>query len=453
MESNKEKTEDIAPLIIDNTIFGRIGIQKYNLNGETVNVLRPESEVEKSVDSFIGVPVTLEHPDQKEVNDSNRDDVTKGTTPKSFYSNGFHRGTLKITDAIAQEKAKTTHQQISNGYRTKLKKESGEWVDELGVHGHVGAKYKYDYIQTDIEGNHIALVNRGRAGAIASLHIDSVDQTNNDELKIICDAVETFNLVNDSTEEILTVNQTNQDEEIVNPLQTNDSDSKQSINKNMAKQIIFNDEVIDISEENSQQIVDTVNNLKNELKTATDSLANKENEVSNLISEKEKAVGEKDTLQQELDKVQNDKASLETQLEEVKQQTSDEQAIVDGIQSRLKLWDEVKDVIDMYYSMKEKEIKKAFLKALYPDMNLEDMSKEYLDACYDMALRHNVENDSSEKQPDEENRETVSDAMHKHSNKKAKDMNKTVKRDMPLPGTLEDVNRRMGETSQARHYK
>lgn len=423
-----DHTTQVEPLVIDNTILGRVGIQKYNIDGEEANVLRPEEEVRKSVGTFLDVPVTVNHPEEKEVTNDNKEEVTKGKVITSDYSNGFHRGTLKIDDPIAQEKAKTTHQMISNGYRSKLVKQSGTWVDELGVHGHIGQEYKYDYIQTDIKGNHVALVERGRAGAIASIHLDSIDQTTEDSL--ICDSVEYFNLVNDSPEV------TNR--EMDQPSQTKER-KVLSNDKPMPKQIILNDEVINVDGENPQQIVDAFNTLKNDLKSTNDSLAEKENELATLNDEKEKITAERDVANQQLEKVQNDKAELEKQLEEAKQQTSDEQAIADGIASRMKLWDEVKDVLtDMSYSMDEKEIKKAFVKALYPDMELEDASKEYLDACYDMALRQNV--DMMKKQHDsieeDANRNTVTDAM-KQSEKEGKKAPK-ITRDAPLPGDEQD---------------
>jgi hypothetical protein len=43
--------------------------------------------------------------------------------------------------------------------------------------GEVGKSYEYDFIQRNIKGNHIALVELGRAGAIARIQIDSADRS------------------------------------------------------------------------------------------------------------------------------------------------------------------------------------------------------------------------------------------------------------------------------------
>jgi len=322
--------------LIANAILGRAGVQYYEINGEKVPVLRSEEAVQQAKNTFDGAPVTLEHPNAGEINDSNSE-LAKGTTKKPAYQQGLLRAKIKIDDAEAIDKAKTTHQQVSCGYRCELIKESGQWTDEYGVHGHVGAVYEYSYRQENIRGNHVALVERGRAGAIASIEVDNNE--NQQEIYLMSDAVN------------LQIQQTN-NEHTINKKQAN-----------MAKQILLdNNEMLEITGDNAEQISNIISNLRSEKESLNDSLSEKENKISALETE----INDYKT---KADKVENDKKEVEQQLEQAKQQIISN----DEIANRMEIWHQVLPHLQANdasykpdYSLSATDIKKEYLAKFYP---------------------------------------------------------------------------------------
>lgn len=154
-------------------VIGRVGVQEYVIDGQIVRELRPESEVIKSARTFVRKPVTLNHPENF-VTAENTDSFMKGMTSMVQYRDGLlidPEMTISHQDAI--EAGLTTHKQVSCGYLVEVKPESGVWIDTHGVQGEKGAEYQYDAVQTNIRGNHVALVTEARAGQIASLKLDS----------------------------------------------------------------------------------------------------------------------------------------------------------------------------------------------------------------------------------------------------------------------------------------
>lgn len=149
-------------LICRNVPIARIGTQQYigseiGLNSnDIIDVDRPESEVfsPAAVASFEGKPVTNDHPTELVTPDNvsryemgHAQNVRRGTGKFS----DFLIADLHIHDATLIEAVKNGKRQISCGYEC-------EYVeDESGIH------------QTNIRGNHIAVVDEGRAGAKAAI--------------------------------------------------------------------------------------------------------------------------------------------------------------------------------------------------------------------------------------------------------------------------------------------
>jgi uncharacterized protein len=154
--------------------IARIGVQEYWRDGEVVRELRLPEEVEKSANSFSQAIVTLDHPDVFIVDSANAQQYCKGLTGEVNYEDGWLIAPITVTHQDAVTAAQTTHKQFSNGYFCILEESAGEWVDDLGVMGTPGQSYSYDCIQRDIEGNHVALVTRARAGNKAT-YTDEAD--------------------------------------------------------------------------------------------------------------------------------------------------------------------------------------------------------------------------------------------------------------------------------------
>lgn len=120
-----------------------------------VNVLRDESEVfdERAVRSFIGKPITDDHPSQPVTADNWRTHA-RGTIMGAMRDGEYLAFDLMLTDAPTVAKVNAGKRELSNGYACDV--EFGDFTAADGT--------KCAARQTNITGNHIALVGHGRAG-------------------------------------------------------------------------------------------------------------------------------------------------------------------------------------------------------------------------------------------------------------------------------------------------
>ena len=161
------KNED-GFLVVD-AVVTRTGVFDYrNADGTIRRELRHPDDVFKadSLKSMEMLPITLLHPQQKVVTSENSKELSVGFTGETLQNDGkFITARLKITaqsaiDAIEKEDIK----ELSLGYSVMLDTQSGVFEDQA-----------YDAVQTDITYNHLAIVPKGRAGAKASIVLDSED--------------------------------------------------------------------------------------------------------------------------------------------------------------------------------------------------------------------------------------------------------------------------------------
>lgn len=138
----------------------------YNADGSTRKELRhPDHVLNKdSLKTLSMIPVTDDHPTEF-VNASNAALLQKGFTGESYRAdeNGNIIVKLKVTDSSLINKITSGKKpELSLGYQVELKKSAGEYNGE-----------RYDYIQTGIVYNHLAVVEYGRAGRNARFRFDS----------------------------------------------------------------------------------------------------------------------------------------------------------------------------------------------------------------------------------------------------------------------------------------
>lgn len=147
--------------------IARTGLYDYGraelgLDGDgVVKVYRPRNEVFDSIsmNSFALKPVTDNHPEVF-VDTSNIKKYGKGTSGDSVYGEyggEFLRAILRIDDKKLIEKVKSGKVEVSNGYTCDIYEYEEEQTDE-----ETGETYKFE--QRNIRGNHIAIVDAGRAG-------------------------------------------------------------------------------------------------------------------------------------------------------------------------------------------------------------------------------------------------------------------------------------------------
>ena len=146
--------------------ISRIGIQEYlavemgitdKEPGAIIRVYRPEEEVfsEDSLASFATKPITDNHPPEL-VTSKNAKQFSVGHVGPEVTRDGmFAQTLLHITDADAITKIESGKVELSNGYTADI-----EWTPGISPNGE-----QYDAIQRNIKGNHVAIVEKGRAGS------------------------------------------------------------------------------------------------------------------------------------------------------------------------------------------------------------------------------------------------------------------------------------------------
>lgn len=143
----------------------RTGVFTYrNPDGTERREYRPPTEVFKadSLGTFAMVPVTDDHPPEM-VTASNAKQYLRGTTGEAVRQDGDRVAcTMMITDAELVSKIEAGKVEVSCGYETDLREEPGVTPDGQ----------RYDAVQTNIRGNHVAVVTTGRAGPEVRIRLD-----------------------------------------------------------------------------------------------------------------------------------------------------------------------------------------------------------------------------------------------------------------------------------------
>ena len=146
-------------------VASRAGVFEYrNVDGSIRRELRHPDEVFKtdSLDTLKMIPVTDDHPDDF-VDSSNADKLQAGYTGENWKIDGANIiVSLTVTKKDAVRKITSGKKAaLSLGYSTVLIREDGIYNGE-----------RYDYKQTEIVYNHLALVEEGRAGIAARFRMD-----------------------------------------------------------------------------------------------------------------------------------------------------------------------------------------------------------------------------------------------------------------------------------------
>lgn len=122
---------------------------------QVINVYRPADEVfdKGSLGSFVGKPITDDHP-AKPVTADNWRQLARGTIMGAAKDGEFVGFDLAFLDAATIRAVDSGKRELSNGYACDLSFEDGVAPDGNA----------YQAVQRNIRGNHVALVDKGRAG-------------------------------------------------------------------------------------------------------------------------------------------------------------------------------------------------------------------------------------------------------------------------------------------------
>lgn len=157
---------------------------------EVVRVYRPEEEVfdASSIESYKNVDVTNDHPPQF-VDSKTFRDKSVGHVISASRDGDFVFVDMIIKDASAISDIEDGKNQLSPGYSAIYVKENG--VAPCGT--------SYQYKQTTIDINHVALVSRGRGGAQVRLNDQKPNQPEKAMTKVVLDSGRSLELEDGAT--------------------------------------------------------------------------------------------------------------------------------------------------------------------------------------------------------------------------------------------------------------
>lgn len=136
-------------------LAGEVGAPSTFKPTDVVKVYRDANEVfaADAVRSFIGRPITNDHPSTA-VTAANWKDHARGTIMGAMRDGDYLAFDLVLMDAGAIAAVENGKRELSNGYSCQL-----DWTPGTAPDGQ-----RYDARQVGIRGNHVALVDQGRAG-------------------------------------------------------------------------------------------------------------------------------------------------------------------------------------------------------------------------------------------------------------------------------------------------
>ena len=316
--------------------IARTGVQMYtDADGSVRREYRPETEVAspESLASFAGKAITLEHPPIL-LDSANTKDYQIGFSgTEVVYDNGFVRAVMTITDKDAIERImRGDAKEVSAGYRVNYEATPG--VTDNGEN--------YDGIQKEINGNHIAVVRRGRAGPQVKLHLDRLD------------AADPY-LINSIEEPSMTA-------------KVNFDGAEFEVSESVALAITKEREDAKMSYEDMKKKYDGMMSEASKMKEEMDAM---EKEMKGKM---DAAEGRADALSQELEAA---KADLEAA----------QQVNVDSlVEERIALIDKARISLDSAFDFAGKnarEIMEASIKAVRGDADLSERSDDYVTAMFD----------------------------------------------------------------------
>lgn len=177
--------------IIDTPVIARTGIQWYRRDGKDVAEYRPPEEVfaPQSLASFVGRPLTIDHPSFMVRSDNVRNVVVGAILGEPWRDGQNLRARVVVHDKRAIDLIESgLKAELSVGYTVETEQVAGTTPE--GAH--------YDAVQRNIRCNHLSIVTRGRAGnARFSKEFQRMDEQKKpveaptvDQLQARCDALQ-----------------------------------------------------------------------------------------------------------------------------------------------------------------------------------------------------------------------------------------------------------------------
>lgn len=320
-------------------IVTRAGVFKYaNADGTERKELRLPDDVfdDNALSTIRLIPVTNGHPQEKLVTAENSKRLAVGFTGDSVEQKGdYVIANFVVTDADAVRAIKENgRRELSLGYTVDLVEESGNFDGE-----------DYDFRQTNIRYNHLALVDTARAGSMARIHLDGEDAMQiNGEASMAKRKVKIDNM-----------------EYLVEPAVAEIVERSQSHD----------------SDRSVDHLEDNVHNLEQELARVSRELEEQREELARARKERDEVTAERDSLR--------DKGMDGTNIK------IDSEEFHKAVFKKLDLFKTASmfletDVLKRLDTAKDIDIKKAVITSCKKHVSLDDKSSVYIDTMYDLIV-------------------------------------------------------------------
>ena len=337
--------------------IARVGVFPYLKADSSVEMeakLPDELLSDSTVSSADSKPVTNDHPTEL-VNQQNASKYMKGfTADNAHVDNDTLKVDMIITDADLISEINKGKQELSIGFETEIVPEKGEYK---GV--------AYDSVQRNIQINHVAVVEHGRAGHSVRLIGDSAEMVQQDNVDKKGKQMDTTKVRLDGADVTVA---------------TADADK-----------------IIKLDADNSDK---------------TKKIADLEEEIKEKQKELDELKGKSDADKKNADKAQAKADAAEKELADLKERYAGD-AMDKAVGARMELINKVKPYVGDSYEFKgksEKQLKLDAIKALDDSVDLDDKSDDYIDAYFDSMCKKqdaphitgypgpnpNISNDSSD---------------------------------------------------------
>jgi len=309
----------------------RVGVLRYRKpDGTVIRELRLPKEVfdQASMQSLAGVPVTNRHPAGMVDSKNSKRHMVGYTSDIIEQEDKFIKTSVTITDdALIAEIEKKGLREVSCGYNCELEFSPGVYDGE-----------EYDAIQRNIRYNHLAVVDKGRAGPQVRMHLDAEDA-------VLDDA----------------------DDETQKPNPKEDAMAKMKIG--------------DVEYEMDGSTAQAVKDALKEAKKAGHDEALAEASKAKKDAE-DVAQGKIDGLQAKVDELTKENGKLKTD-------ATDEKKIRELVAVRASLIEKAKPFLKAdtkLDEMSDMDIKKAVITAKNPELKLDEKSEAYIEGRFDSIL-------------------------------------------------------------------
>lgn len=317
----------------------RTGIFNYrNADGSTRRELRHPDDVFNldSLNSLRMIPITNGHPEDRLVTADTAKSLSIGYTGESFMPDGqFVMLPVVVTDKLSIEQIESGKNELSLGYEVELDEIAGTYDGQ-----------NYDCRQKKIKYNHLAVVDRGRAGPDVRLNTDEAEQI----------------------------------------IDSKDNVPHQQEGNTMPKLRLDNG----CEYEAPQEVIAEVEKLRNDNQSLKTTLEETKTEFEKIRADADTAKETAVKLQERVDNIGQEitvGVTKRLELERIASQILGTEVKLDGLD--------------------ENDIKSQVILKYFPNATLENQSSAYLDARYDAAVELSKNDDSHDDRSAAEQRKQV----------------------------------------------